>query len=237
MAKLSHNQIIEELVTKKYELIDDSEYKSLNSRIIIKCPQGHMIEATLGDFRKPSFTCPVCDKSISFVNPTDVPKKSGYRIIAFDQATEKFGISIFEDGKLIFYTLYTFSGDLNARLVKAQKLVRDIVIAKWEPDLIIMEDIQYQNGILTYKVLAMLLGILQTICAENDIPFEVVSPNVWRKFAGTCGKTRREEKLLSVAVVKEKYNIKVIDDVAEAILIGRYGVMTHKAEIPMAFGN
>lgn len=42
-----------------------------------------------------------------------------------------------------------------------------------------MEDIQYQqNGILTFKVLAMLLGVTETACAEKDIPFEVVSPNV-----------------------------------------------------------
>jgi ribosomal protein S25 len=44
--------------------------------------------------------------------------------------------------------------------------------------------------------------------------------------------------MLSVAVVKEKYNIKVSDDVAEAILIGRYGVMTHGGvKISMAFGE
>jgi hypothetical protein len=43
--------------------------------------------------------------------------------------------------------------------------------------------------------------------------------------------------MLSVAVVKEKYNIKVTDDVAEAILIGRYGSMMHKREVKMAFGK
>ena len=42
-----------------------------------------------------------------------------------------------------------------------------------------MEDIQYQqNGILTFKVLAMLLGVIQVICTDKNIPFEVVSPNV-----------------------------------------------------------
>ena len=47
-----------------------------------------------------------------------------------------------------------------------------------QPDYIVMEDIQYQNGVITFKVLAMLLGLVQTCCAEKDIPFEVVSPNV-----------------------------------------------------------
>lgn len=42
-----------------------------------------------------------------------------------------------------------------------------------------MEDIQQQHGaVMTYKVLAMLLGVLETICAENAVKYEVVSPNV-----------------------------------------------------------
>ena len=239
MAKLTHEQIAEEIRCKGYELIDDSNYTNMNSRIIIKCEKGHLIETCLADFRKPSFTCPVCDSNVEFINPTDVPAKGNkYRVVAFDQATENFGISVFDGGELIYYKLYVFSGDLNSRLVKAAKLVRDIVIDKWQPDYIVMEDIQYQsNGILTFKVLAMLLGVIQTICREKEVEFECVSPNVWRKYAGTCGKSRREEKMLSVAVVKEKYNIKVSDDVAEAILIGRYGSMMHKREVKMAFGK
>ena len=38
-------------------------------------------------------------------------------------------------------------------------------------------------------------------------------------------------------MVKEKYGIKVGDDIAEAVLIGRYGAMMHKKEIKMAFGQ
>lgn len=238
MARLTHQQIADEITKTGYELVDDSQYTSMQSRIVIKCPQGHLIETTLADFRRPSFTCPVCDKDIQFINPVAVPLKGdAYRVIAFDQATEHFGLSVFDNGQLIFYSLYTFSGDLTSRLVKIQKFIEDIVIDKWCPDFIQMEDIQYQNGILTYKVLAMLLGVIQTSCGRRNIPFEAVSPNVWRKYAGTNGANRREEKMLSVAMVKEKYGIKVSDDVAEAILIGRYGSMMHKPEIKMAFGN
>lgn len=43
--------------------------------------------------------------------------------------------------------------------------------------------------------------------------------------------------MLSVAMVKEKYDIKVNDDVAEAILIGRYGAMRHKPQLQKAFGK
>lgn len=236
MAKLSNEKIQEELKVKGYELISADGYQNLSSRIIIKCPKGHLIETCLSDFRKPSFTCPVCDKDINFINPTAVPPKQGFRVIAFDQATENFGLSIFENEKLIFYKLYVFSGDLKTRMVKIKRFIENIVISEWKPDYIVFEDIQMQQGgYLTFKVLAGLLGLIEAICGDKEVPYEVVSPNVWRKYAGTCGKTRQEEKKLSIAVVKEKYGVTVNDDVAEAILIGRYGAKMHKMEVKMAF--
>ena len=42
--------------------------------------------------------------------------------------------------------------------------------------------------------------------------------------------------MLSVAKVKELYNINVGDDVAEAILIGRYAVRRIGATTSLAFG-
>lgn len=128
MARLTHEQINQEVFERGYELIDDSKYTSLNSPIVVKCPHGHLVQTCLNDFRRVSFTCPICDKDIKFINPEAVPQKKGYRIIAFDQATEKFGLSIFEDGKLIFYSLYTFSGSMVNRLVKIKKFIQDIVI-------------------------------------------------------------------------------------------------------------
>lgn len=53
------------------------------------------------------------------------------------------------------------------------------MIKEWQPDYIVCEDIQYQYGaVLTYKVLAMLLGIIEELCTEHGIAHEVVSPNV-----------------------------------------------------------
>lgn len=240
MARLSHEQIAAEVAAKECELIADEGYENLSSRITVKCKaKGHLVETCLGDMRKASWTCPCCDKALSFINPIEIPLKgNAYRVIGFDQATEKFGVSIFDNGNLVYYKLLTFTGDLNMRLLKIQQMLEQDILVNWKPDYVVMEDIQYQsNGLITFKVLAMLLGVVQTACSKHNVPFETVSPNVWRKYAGTCGKTRREEKLLSVAVVKEKYNITVSDDVAEAILIGRYGTMKHKKEISFAFGK
>lgn len=236
MGRLSTEKIKEEVESKGFTLVSDEGYENINSLITVKCEHGHLTQVSLADFRAASFTCPQCDK-VTFVNPTSVPPKQGYRVIAFDQATESFGLSIFEDGQLKFFNLYTFNGLLKDRLVRIKKFVEDIVIKEWKPDFIVMEDIQYQWGaVLTFKVLAELLGVLETICTEHGIPYEVVSPNVWRKYAGTCGKNRTQEKQLSVITVQEKYGVKVNNDVAEAILIGRYGVHSHH-QIKNAFGN
>lgn len=232
MAKLNEEQIKEELQKKQYTLIDASNYKNMNSRITIKCPHGHLIETSMAEFRHPSFVCPSCDSNIDFINPRFVPKKEDktFRLIGFDQATEKFGVSIWDNNKLVFYSLLTFSGDMIHRLIKIKKFIEEVVIPQWKPDFIVMEDIQYQqNGLTTYKVLAMLLGLIQVQLVEQGVKYEVVSPNVWRKYAGTCGKNRKEEKILSVAKVKEKYGINVSDDIAEAILIGWYGIRLHPA--------
>ena len=237
MGRLSIETIKTEVESKGYSLIDASNYTNLESIIKIRCPKGHEIETSLANFRLPSFSCPQCDK-VNFINPSSVPPKSGYRVIAFDQATESFGLSVFDKGELKFFNLYNFFGNFNTRLHQIKKFVEDIVIKEWKPDFIVMEDIQYQWGaVLTFKILAMLLGVLEELCTEYGIPYEVVSPNVWRKFAGTCGKTRLQEKQLSVAIVKEKYNVKVNNDVAEAILIGRYGIMNHAGPIQNAFGR
>lgn len=235
MSKFSHQRLTEEIEKLGYTLVDDSKYQNMDSPLLVQCKKGHKFEASLSTLRRQGFICPSCDIHVDFINPTSIPPKGKMRVIAFDQATEKFGLSIWDDGKLTFYHLYNFTGILANRLVKIRSLVNDIVINKWCPDVIIMEDIQQQHGaVLTYKVLAMLLGVLQETCAENGIEFEAVSPNVWRKYAGTCGKTRAEEKKLSVAVVKQKFNINVSDDVAEAILIGQYGSRVHQK---LAFGS
>lgn len=127
---LSKEQRIEEIKSKGFELVDDTGYKNIQSRIIVRCPHGHLTETCIEDFRKVSFECPKCSNSeTGFKNPRDVPPKmpGTTRIIGFDQATENFGLSIFDDGKLVYYGLYKFSGVLANRLAKIDKFVRAVI--------------------------------------------------------------------------------------------------------------
>lgn len=94
MAKLSNEKIAAEVKEKGFTFVSADNYTNLNSLIKVRCPNAHDVEVSMADFRRPSFECPVCNKSIHFDNPINVPPKAGYRIIAFDQATENFGLSI-----------------------------------------------------------------------------------------------------------------------------------------------
>ena len=105
MARLSHEQIAAEVAAKGCVLIKDEGYENLNSRIIVQCKEkGHLVETCLGDMRKASWTCPCCDQNLSFINPMEIPLKgNSYRVLGFDQATEKFGVSVFDNGELVYY--------------------------------------------------------------------------------------------------------------------------------------
>jgi hypothetical protein len=50
----------------------------------------------------------------------------------------------------------------------------------------------------------------------------VVPPATWRNFSNVKGKTRTDRKKSAQLIIEKIYNVKVIDDIADAILIGRY---------------
>ena len=60
------------------------------------------------------------------------------------------------------------------------------------------------------------------------------------KRVNKINKTLKNQKLIDLPkfeiTFKEKFDIKVNDDIAEAILIGQYGVRMHKKPSSMAFG-
>jgi len=221
MAKLSNYQIEELVEGKGFKVIDASKYQNINTDITIECDLGHKIITNMNSFRKSNFKCPECHGGkINVSNSEKPPQKKGYRVIAFDNATEKMGVSIFDDGELVYYNLLKFGGNLDDRLLRISEVVTQVVIAAWEPDYLIFEDIQYQGNYYTYKTLAMLLGILRVAARRANINFEIVVVNTWRSHFQITG-TRASTKAQAIKKVKLMYNIDVTDDVAEAILLGR----------------
>jgi hypothetical protein len=114
MGRVSLESLKEELKRKGLRLADNSpKYENLNTQIAVYCKNDHRIVTTLKSIRHVGFVCPICvgEKTKGFTEPPyELPRKKGYRIIGIDNATHNMGISLFEDGKLIYYKLFTYKG-------------------------------------------------------------------------------------------------------------------------------
>lgn len=234
MSKLSKEDITSIAKEKKLIIINPNDYISLtNNNLIFQCENGHNFVAKLKDVRDlQNFECPECIKQeVKYVNKP--PKKSGYRIIGFDQATQNFGISVYDDGKLVYYDVIRFIGETGERLVNIADFV-DRVCKEWTPDFVVFEDIQIQGnqqgGYHTFKILAELLGVVRMVLLKNKVKNECVLNKVWQAQFGIGGKDRITQKLNVVNKVESIFGIKVIDDIADAILIGKYGVNKHRKD-------
>ena len=237
--RLTEQEIIDILDSKGLHCLNIAEYENMNTILSLECSNGHHIDASLKSVRNAHFKCPICEGKNSLsaeVSNLQVPEKSGKRIVAIDNATESVGVSVFDDKKLVFYHLFHFTGETLDRMCDNRKLLEETIIAAWEPDLIVFEDIQYQNNILTFKTLAMLLGSSLVSTHSAHIPHETVLSKTWRSHFMINGKTRVEQKKQAIDKVKTMYDINVNDDVAEAILLGKYSVdCLQRSEIKKLF--
>lgn len=213
----------DEIVEKDFIPVEIEHYKNLSTPLLIKCQRDHEIEASLSDIRKASFRCDRCGGG-TYNIVAKPPQKKGTRVMGIDNATQNMGISIFDDGKLVFQTLIKIGGsNFEDRIQTIFNMMEHQIIKEWEPDYMIFEDIQYQNNYQTYKKLAMLLGLLIVAAQNAGVKWEVVPPVTWRSHFGISGK-RETVKKQAISKIATMYQLDVTDDIAEAILIGQYYV-------------
>jgi Holliday junction resolvasome RuvABC endonuclease subunit len=227
MSKLSKEEIEQTLAEKEYKLVDYDQYQNLNSVIDVICRNGHQIKSTMKVLRKASFVCPKCEGGhYEMRKDGRPPEKKGQRVIGIDNATKKMGVSVFDGNELVYYTIFNFTSDvLEERLLRIYRLMTEVIIPDWQPDFVVLEDIQMQNKqYVAFKALAMLLGIMTVTLEDFGISYAVIKSSVWRSAFSIRGKVRSNQKIQAMKKVKEMYNIIVTDDAAEAILIGKYAV-------------
>lgn len=224
---LTLEQIKAEVESKGFKLVDASKYKNLQSDITVECGKGHKFITNVAAVRHPSFTCPECAKEqFQVERPKAVPVKQPgvFRIIAFDQATYKMGMSVWDNGRLAYYDLFQFTdGVTEVRLAKIERLLSEVVVPLWKPDVVVFEDIQEQGGVKgmkTFKILAMLLGVCVTTMERLGVRHQEFAPVVWRKQFGAVSGGRGAEKAWAVNKVHELTGQWVNEDTSEAILIG-----------------
>lgn len=241
--KLKYEDIVEEVEKEGWELLTPT-YTNLKTDMSFKCPAGHTNFYSFEKWRR-GHVCVTCKNNPLFnVNQNPV-KKQGFRILAFDQATNTSGWSVFDDEKLISYGNWTAEGNHTTEKIGQTKYWVASMIEKWKPDFIVLEDIQLQkfdkkNGgesaaVETYKKLAQLQGVLKNYIFEIGIPYEIAFPATWRAYSQVKGQNRTDKKRSAQLIVKKKYDIDVTQDEADAILIGTWGAHEHKATQIISF--
>ena len=147
-------------------------------------------------------------------------------IIAVDQAKVT-GVAVFNDQRLIKYCLIestckSYDDVIFEICDKVQQL-----ITFYKPDKVLFEDVAKQSNSNVHKKLSMLLGALIHLCHQNLVQYDIIHSATWRsvlpKSNSKGKKLKREElKKLSMELVKERYDVDVVDDIADAICMGLY---------------
>ena len=152
-------------------------------------------------------------------------------ILSLDASTKSTGYAIFDEDKLISYGKWSSNGTHSTERISQTKNWIACMIEKWKPDLVVLEDIQLQKfgedgqeGVLTFKKLAALQGVLKNYCFESGIIYKIVSPSTWRAHSEIKGKSRTDKKKNAQLKVKRLYDISVTQDEADAVLIGAWAV-------------
>lgn len=197
-----------------------------------KCPNGHENFYTYEFWRKHR-SCPVCKSNKYFQMNDHAPKSKGFRILAFDQASGVSGWSVFDGQELIKFGKWDSETSGSTEKIAKTKAWVASMIAQWKPDLVVFEDLflqKYDGGeqVVTFKKLAHLQGVLENYCYENGFIYKIAPIATWRNFSGIRGKTRTDRKRNAQLLVEKLYDIKVTQDEADAILIGRWAADDHK---------
>lgn len=143
-------------------------------------------------------------------------------ILALDQATRVSGYAIFQGDKLHTYgKITTDDPDIGVRLNIIRNTIKNL-IQEYEIDEVVMEDIQLQENVQTFKALAEVFGVVYELVTSLNLPIETVLASVWKSGLGIKGKNRPEQKRNAQSWVETNYGLKPTQDECDAICIGQH---------------
>lgn len=146
------------------------------------------------------------------------------RLITIDSSTNKSGIAIFDNGIYQSNLLLDFGKDkkMDSRFEKMSlELIKTLNINN--PDIIYIEETVVLRNAQTQRFLTRLQGVVYGWCIQNECEFNTIRPTEFRKELNfKQGKNIKREQLKEQAIeyVKNKFNLEVNDDIADAICIG-----------------
>lgn len=153
------------------------------------------------------------------------------KILSLDLSTKSSGWAIFEDTKLIDYGCITSSStDLIKRIQIMTDSIKEILEKYNDINKIVAEEVRPQGGfgagnIQTHRALMWLQAGIAFMLHNNfkKLTLDFIYPSSWRANCGIKqgrGTKRESQKELDIQFVKDKFNINVNDDIADAIGIG-----------------
>ena len=147
-------------------------------------------------------------------------------VLALDQASRVSGFAVFKDGKLAHYgKIMTEDPDIGVRLNTIRQKVEQL-LKDYDIDEVVMEDIQLQENVQTFKALAEVFGVLYELFTAKKLPVEAVLASSWKSTLGVKGKDRAAQKRNAQQWVETTYGMKPTQDECDAICIGEHYLRT-----------
>ena len=146
---------------------------------------------------------------------------------SLDQSSSITGFSVWKNRELLEYGKVKLEGEFLDRVICVKNFMLDKIeeIKKLDNDVVIevvLEEIQLQQNVDTFKKLAQLLGHLECTLIENKIKYHLVYSSEWKSYNKIIGKSRAEQKRNAQKFVLDTYGYKATQDEADAICIGRF---------------
>ena len=171
---------------------------------------------------------------------TKMSDKKKQVILSLDQSTTATGWALFEEGKLKDFGVYKPSGDRNQRIEETRKWLKSKIeelFAKEPIELtLVLEDIQMQGNVETFKSLAHLQGVLINLGFQKKQEKELVDSveyysSAWKSTCNIKGRKRKEQKKNAQKHVLDTYGVTAPEDVCDAICLGEHHLHKINSEL------
>lgn len=155
------------------------------------------------------------------------------KILALDQSTRITGFAIYDNGSLVKSGKFTLDGEMGIRLNNFRNKIINI-IQENQIEFVAFEDIQLQdnkgpNNVVTYKKLAEVIGIMEQLCIELNLPYQIIHSQTWKSFLNIKGKDSATQKRNAQQFVLEKFGKKAPQDECDAICLGLCAVSENES--------
>lgn len=144
--------------------------------------------------------------------------------LAFDPSTTSTGWAVYDtqhDDLLEYGIINPPMKDPIERIMQIDRQVKEL-LRDWKPEITLIENLSVTRNARTTILLSGLQVIIEVACKRRNLLYLPVRPTEWRKETGIKGRIRTEQKANAIKHIKEKYNIDVNEDEADAICLAEY---------------